>query len=378
VKVHWLIPLTCDAAFQFTSKNELARAFRSLGNTITTTVAYANEQTTMDGFSEVEYIHIPRKSLLGKIKFHWKMVQSTWTRDADVVIFGFQASHLIPLAWAVRRVLRNQVKFVMDIRTVPVDIDAGLKGWMQVPRYKLAIWLADRFCDGLTVITPMLRNEIVAKVRRLSNRIGVWSSGANLDHFRRHGGNYRDMLGLDGKQVLIYHGVLSRYRGLQNALRAVNILRNEFPNLAFVLIGEGAGRQELEETARDLGLCDVAKFVGRVSYENMPGYLRSADLGILPFPNISWWTVSSPIKLMEYLAIGLPIVATDIEANRCVVSKTGGAILAKSDDPQHLAEGIRMALNEGVKTADRDILEMTISWNREALKLERFFARLGA
>ena len=90
MKLHWLIPLTVDAAFQFTSKNELARAFRGLGHEITTTVAYVSDKTPMDGFSHIDYCHTPSGSLVKKIVFHWRMLQSTWQANADVVMFVYR------------------------------------------------------------------------------------------------------------------------------------------------------------------------------------------------------------------------------------------------------------------------------------------------
>lgn len=375
MKLHWLIPLTVDATFQFTSKNELARAFREQGNEITTTVAYVNEKTPMDGFTRVEYCRTPRGSLLRKILFHWLMLRSTWRENADVVMVGFQAAHLLPLAWLFR-FGRKKPKIIMDIRTVPVDVGEGLSGKIEVLRYWLSIRLADWFCDGMTVITPMLGDTVRPWLKHLTGEMGVWTSGVHLDQFERNGPDRRAELGLEGKKVLLYHGVLSPNRGLQNALRALDRLRDEFPNLIFLFVGDGGGREELQEIAANLGLEDRVIFTGKVPYQDVSNYIRTADLAILPFPNITWWAVSSPIKLMEYLAIGVPIVATDIPAHRWVIEQTGGAIIATDDQPESLKESIKSALRDGVEMADRQTLEATISWNQQALRLGRFIEQV--
>ena len=375
MKVHWLIPLTCDAAFQFTSKNELAKAFRDLGNEITTTVAYINEQTPMDGFSDVEYVHTPRRSLFAKIKFHWKMVLSIWKSDADVIMFGFQAAHLMPLA-ALWRGKRVKQKYIMDIRTIPVDVSPGFAGQIELGRYNLSLWLADRYCDGLTAITPMLASTLHSKLKRLKQKIGIWTSGVNLRHFTRDGEDRRKELGLDGKQVLLYHGILSPNRGIQNVIHALHILRDEFPELTFLIVGDGPGRNEFEELVRTLKMVRKVLFVGRVPYKDIPNYVRSANLAILPFPDIEWWAVSSPIKLMEYLAAGIPMVATDIEAHRWVVEKTGGAVLAKNEQPESLAKTLRYALKNRVESVNLDKLQQTISWKKQAGELQVFLQNL--
>ena len=317
MRLHWIIPLTVDAAFQFTSKNEMARAVRGLGHDITTTVGYINNKIELDGFTSVDYIHTPAKSLISKLLFHWKLLKSVWASNADVVMFGVQAAHLIPFA-RLLRFGRNKPKLILDIRTVPVDLN-GLRGKIETWRYAFSLRMADWCCDGITVITPMLGDTVKPKLKRIHNRMGVWTSGVHLDQFEREGENRRKELGLEDKQVLLYHGVMSPNRGLQNAMKAMASLRDEFPDLVFLFVGDGAGKLELERLAKELGLSDRVIFTGKVPYNDVASYVRSANLSILPFPNITWWAVSSPIKLMEYLSIGIPIVATDITANRWVV-----------------------------------------------------------
>lgn len=374
MKVHWLIPLICDAKLQFTSKNELARAFCELGNEITTTVAYLNVKTPMDGFNHVEYVHTKSGSILKKIAFDWKMIQSALASDADVIIFGVRSVYLLPLISIFGR--KKKTRFIMDIRTIPVDVAPGISGRIEVWRYNLSLWLADRYCDGLTVITPMLRNTVLHKLKRLKHSIGIWTSGVNLAHFTRSGENRRTKLKLEEKQVILYHGVLSPNRGLQNMVLALNLLRNEFPDLVFLLVGEGPGRKELEALVNELKLQNRVYFVGRVPYSEVPAYVRTANLAILPFPDIEWWAVSSPIKLMEYLAAGIPIIATDIEAHRWVVNNTGGAILAENDQPESIAKAVRLSLKNPVVPADLEKLQKTISWTSQAQSLQSFLENL--
>ena len=233
MKVLWIIPLTVDQALQFTSKNELARSFSGLGHEINTVVAYVRERTQMDGFSNVEYIYTPSGSVLKKIAFHFRMLRAVLASDADVVMFGFQAAHLIPLV-RLARPGKKTPKLVMDIRTIPVDVPPGLPGKIQEWRYKASLKIADLFCDGITVITPMLASTVKPFLRKLQNRLGVWTSGVNLQQFSRQGLDMRAALKLEGKTVLFYHGVLSPNRGLQNAIRALDLLRNKIKNLIFL------------------------------------------------------------------------------------------------------------------------------------------------
>lgn len=283
---------------------------------------------------------------------------------------------MLPFAWLGRWFVRSRPVFVMDIRTVPVDVKGDLRGRIELLRYRLSLLLARLFCDGITVITPMLGASIRPHVGCLGENIGIWTSGVDLDRFPRSGPDCRRDYKLCGKRVVIYHGVLSPNRGLQNALRAFSAIATEMPELAFFIVGDGSGRGELEDLARSLGIADRTIFTGKVPYAEIPRYVRSAELAILPFPDISWWQVSSPIKLMEYLALGIPIVATDIAAHRWVLDRTGGAVLADNDAPGALETAMRKCLLDAPRAADLELLEELVSWNRQAASLLEYLRRL--
>jgi len=263
--------------------------------------------------------------------------------DVDVIMVGVNVAHLLPFV-RLGYLGRNRPKLVMDVRTIPVDVPTGISGKALVGRYQFALTLADTFADGVTVITRALGDRAKDRLKRLHKNIGVWTSGVQLEHFQRTGPDRRTELGLQGKLVLFHHGTLSANRGLQNAIRAVGKLQTRLPELVFLVVGEGAGKAELQTLAEELGLAERVRFVGKVPYRDVSSYIRTADCAILPFPDIEWWRVSSPIKLMEYLAMGIPIVATAIKAHTEVAGQTGGIVLADNDDPEVLAEAICSAL----------------------------------
>ncbi len=372
MKILWIIPVTVDTMLQLTSCSGLARPLSRYGHQVVTVAAYRKRKEHIDGFSHIDYVHTPPGAILRKFWFHLRMLFSIWTTDADVVIFGYQAGHLIPLS-SLSTLWRKRPLYLLDIRTVPVDVKPGFAGRQDVGRYKSALRLADRYCDGITAITPMLADTLRPVLKRLKNRrMGIWASGVELEQFDPKGLSKRSELGLNDKYVIIYHGVISPNRGLQNVVRAMPELLSKFPDMVFLVVGEGEGRAELEQVARELGVSEKVVFTGKVPFEDIPEYVRAADVGILPFPNLEGWNVSSPIKLMEYLAMGLPIVLTDIPAHRLVIDQVGGAVFSLNDEPDNLAEAICKARNEGVKPASRDVLEETISWNRQARNLIDF------
>lgn len=371
MKILYILPRTVDAVLQNTTENEIARAIRNHGHSISTVLAFVSRKIELDGFSSAVYVHTPGRSLRSRFRFHWVMLREMVRFDGDVIFLNHAAAHLVPFA-RLARIGRKRAIFVMDVRSVPVEVGRSWRGIVTVARYRLGLLVANWLCDGLTVITPMLAETLKSRVTRLIGRIGYWSSGVNLEQFNPIGTSLRRELGLATKRVIIYHGDLSPNRGIQGVVRAVDILRHEIPELIFLIVGDGNGRAELERLVASLRLESRVRFVSRVSHEEIPAYLRSADAGILPFPNIVWWAVSSPIKLMEYLSIGLPVIATDIAAIRNVTDHTRGAVLAHDNTPESLAEAIRSFYANGCAPASRDVLEDTISWNKQASLLVEY------
>ncbi len=377
MKIVWLIPLTVDGAFQFTSKNEMARGLAEQGHEMETVVAYRKEKIPLDGFSHVEYVHTPPSSVAARVRFHWRMFSAALATDAEAVMFGSQVCHLLPFLRLFALFRGRRPRYVLDIRTIPVDLDHGWRSKREVWRYNAAIRLADRFCDGMTVITPMLGDTVRPHLKHIRGELGVWTSGVCLEHFEPEGGSMRLELGLDNKRVLLYHGTLSPNRGLQDAIRAVASLKDRYPDLVFLIVGDGKGKAELEALASDMAISERVIFTGKVPYADVPKYVRTADVAILPFPDIVWWRVSSPIKLMEYLAMGIPIVATDIPAHRWVSDQTGGVELAIDSLPENLAVAIANLIEKGSAPVARPMLEEIISWKRQARSLVRYIEKLA-
>jgi glycosyltransferase involved in cell wall biosynthesis len=105
---------------------------------------------------------------------------------------------------------------------------------------------------------------------------------------------------------LVTHGTLLQRYGIQTLLEAVAALRSRIPGLHLQIIGDGEYRPALEQLAARLALGDVVTFSGHVPFDQVAPALEGAAVGIVPM-----WAPFVPNKLMEYLALGLPVIATD-------------------------------------------------------------------
>jgi glycosyltransferase involved in cell wall biosynthesis len=154
-------------------------------------------------------------------------------------------------------------------------------------------------------------------------------------------------------------------KGIKYLLEALNKLLPEYPNLYLELMGEGDEKENLEKISKDLGLEKNVKFVGRIPRENTAPYYQEASIFVLPSLNEGMSNA-----MLEALASGLPILATDTGGTRELVEdgKNGFIIQTKSSD--NIAEKIKRLIDNPelrqkmAKESRKKALEM--SWEKVA------------
>jgi len=120
-------------------------------------------------------------------------------------------------------------------------------------------------------------------------------------HSHRSSGNFK----------LVYHGTISHRHGLEMALQAVAIARRWIPHLRFSIIGDGDDVDRLIRLASELGIDGCIEFNRRfVPVNDLPGLLMDADLGVIPLRKDKFTEYMLPVKLMEYVALGIPSIVT--------------------------------------------------------------------
>jgi glycosyltransferase involved in cell wall biosynthesis len=108
---------------------------------------------------------------------------------------------------------------------------------------------------------------------------------------------------------LVYHGTLARRLGMDVALRAVALLRGRIPGLRLEITGDGEQRLELLALANELQINDLVHFSdGFVAGEELLGRLAGADLAVVPSRNNIATGLMLPVKLLEYVTLGIPAV----------------------------------------------------------------------
>ncbi len=142
-------------------------------------------------------------------------------------------------------------------------------------------------------------------------------------------------------RILCLVGRLMPPKGHTYLLQAVKILCTEYPELRLLLVGDGELRRQLEDLCLELGIQDNVLFLG--SRADIADILSITEIFVLS----SLWEGIS-LALIEAMAAGKPIVATDIPANQELLTHMQNGLLVPKQDPQALAEAIKSLLDDSV------------------------------
>jgi glycosyltransferase involved in cell wall biosynthesis len=155
-----------------------------------------------------------------------------------------------------------------------------------------------------------------------------------------------DRDGADGDVCRVaYVGTLSQVRGIGDLIDAIAAVDHD---VEVVLAGTGADEQlsALRTRATELGVADRIEWLGVVPHEDVPRVLRRADIAVSPLSDIESYRISFPAKLLEYMACGCLVVATDIPAHRRVIEDGRNGFLYENG-PTGLADALSNCIENG-------------------------------
>lgn len=149
-----------------------------------------------------------------------------------------------------------------------------------------------------------------------------------------------------GRKVVLCARRLVPKNGVHVALRASRAWRDRGIDAALVVVGEGPQRPELEALHRELGVSDVALLSGEGGRSKMPGWLRRADVAIVPSVVTNGIAEATSISALEAQACGRPLVASAIGGLPEIVHDGVNGLLVPGDAPDALADAVIRLLED--------------------------------
>ncbi|HSQ60032.1 MAG TPA: glycosyltransferase family 4 protein [Acidobacteriota bacterium] len=190
--------------------------------------------------------------------------------------------------------------------------------------------------DRMIAVSEPARDYVT---RHFPREATIVPNGVDLDRFRP--GAPRLERYDDGVPNILFVGRFDPRKGLPDLLRACARLAREGVPFRLILVGDGRLRGRVERLARG-ALDGRVHFEGRVDHDRLPAYYATADLFCSPATGGE----SFGMVLLEAMALGVPVIATDLPGHRTVVAHDREGLLVPRRDPAALAGAIRRLLSD--------------------------------
>jgi glycosyltransferase involved in cell wall biosynthesis len=380
MNIYWITQIDRKTLHK-TSRIELANALRDRGHNVKLIIQKnIGEQHTID--ENIIYLPTFSYSIISRflfnlaILFYFPLI--TIGKKIDIILID--GGNVYPPFALILKLLGYPL--IMDFRTLPTG---ELKS-IQSIFFDSSIFLSKFIVSGYTTITPELKNILVKKYNINNLKIGIWTSGVSLKSFKKPIKTVIETKFFKDSQYfyLMYHGKYSRSRGVEDLIKSIAELEDSLKNkIKLIIIGIDCSKNNyFIKLGNQLNVNKNLEFIPAVEYEKIPSYINICDVGVIPLPTQDiWWNVSAPLKTLEYLAMGKPIIATNIPFHREIFEKGKCGVLIENSEPATIANAIIYLYKNKEKldsmgNKGREIVEKYYTWEKSALDLEDFMKKI--
>ncbi len=224
--------------------------------------------------------------------------------------------------------------------------------------------------EQVSVITEQLRNSLGIPPAKTV----VITNGVDIELFKNcPSPQLKKKLGLGQAFVLGYVGVLREWVDFEPVFAMVKSFESEEPyvDAKVLIVGEEGGLKKNKALSQHYGISGKVIFTGTVPYSQVPVYISCMDVCLIPFKNDSASQSRFPLKLLEYMACGKPVVSIRLKG---VMEAVRERVLYASNSQELKIKILDLYNNEGLRTKmgleGRKFVEDNYSWPRICLRLE--------
>lgn len=240
------------------------------------------------------------------------------------------------------------------------------------PKCKATVIRALNNADRIVAVSSKLKRDIKQYVPEY--KIDVIPNGITTGQLVEDSSDLKQKF--PGKKIILSVGYLRKRKGHRYVLEALSQLVKEFPNLIYLIIGDGMEEELLKKQVAECSLDPYVKFLGRKSNQEVMNYMSACDIFVLPS-----WKEGFGIVYLEAMAHGKPVIGCQGEGIEDVVSHGINGILVPPKDTAQLIEALRKLLNNermAVEIGQRakETVVSKFTWSRVAGELENLFQGL--
>lgn len=298
-----------------------------------------------------------------------------------LIVTQHQNSDLIHVHW----VLPNGLiaAFVADWRRIPFIISLHGSDIYLAKKYRVFGAVA-RFvflrAAGVTACSKELQQSAIELGASDEPLLLPWGADPDLFSPMRKNQSIREEYGISPDALLIVAlGRLVYKKGFENLLSALSIIIEQHSNIQVLLGGDGPLLETLKQQAEALNLLPQVTFTGRIPWNEVPDFLATADIFVLPSVRDKQGNVDGlPTVLLEAMSSGVVVVASDIGGVNLVVDNDVTGLLIRPGDPSMLADALNSLVSSpgkmhAMSEAARQAVENKYNWDTVSNQLADLF-----
>ena len=321
---------------------ETARAIESVGY-VTEVVVYFDEvdASMLDTFKAAGLVvHLLGIQRCGGVHAQWRLAVGLLgvlrRRRFDVIWVQYMTPTLLPLAVA-RLFTRRLIS--------AVHVAASHYSPRGLQRLR---WLARHVCDRIVCVSHTVANGIFGaegSAERVGGRVVVLPNALDLRAVQSVAAlRWREHAGWPANVVVLgFAGRLTHVKGVDVLLRAVARLHGEGLPVRLAVVGDGDDAADLKALAQQLGVSAITCFAGRLPREAIFGAIKGFDIAVMPSRG---GLEGFGLSALEAMAVGVPVVASRVDALQEVVVDGATGLLCQADEPHELADSLAQLVGD--------------------------------
>jgi len=249
--------------------------------------------------------------------------------------------------------------------------------------YRLMTRFTNRTLTRLTSCSPELRDRICATgFPRLQSRVIPYAVDPALETpalSAEESDVLRRQYGLAGCKIILCLGRLVYKKGFEYAIRALPEILAVDPEARLLIAGTGDLEQELQSLARDCGVAQQVIFAGELMRDRIGAHLALADIFLMPSVHDQAGNVDGlPNVILEAMAAGLPVIATEITGIPLAVTDgENGYLVPEQDAAAITATALKLLQSEELRRRfgirSRELISERLNWREVASSYEQLF-----
>ena len=327
---------------------DIINKFAELGNDVTviTPDLYWNgEQFNPEINSKIKIIRTETPSRT-KIKVAARRCQSNIKNKSievgklnqfDFIFTIFHPFHLVPKA-AVEAAKKLDIPSIVKVDDAIYEKSSGIKS-LQRKIEKMINGKTLRAGTKILVSNNETKKIIIDEYNVIQEKISIVPNGVDLSMF--------NITKKKNPKKVVFAGAMYYHRGLDVLLETIPLVIEKIPDAKFVLLGSGTEMDKLKEIVSKNKLDNSVEFKGWIEREKIPENIADASIGIGPLRLTEVTSRALPIKVLEYMAVSLPLIAQKgTLPNDVLENEKNGFFI---ENHIELAEKIILLLNEPKK-----------------------------